>query len=202
MTDSQDPMYKDMKTALETLEEIANAINESFRKKEARLRVLEVQEHLETGEQLVTPTRFHVKDGCLRKKKKSTIRIGDFTKFWFFLFNDLLVYTTIPNSKGFCKLKYMLPLIDIEVVDIPDHSKPSKAKEHCNMFEIKSNVKNLILAANSAAEKMEWLQSLKEFIETAQKKAATLKASRSTPSTSVIGKSSSSTNYIVGGEGS
>jgi len=136
-----------------------------------------------------------------KEKKKSTLRIGDFSDFWFFLFNDILVYTTMPNSRGFCKLKYMLPLIDMEIVDVPDNVNPTKSKEHCHMFEIKSNVKGLILGASSQQDKIDWVQQLKEHIELSQKNAATLKASKgSTNSQSSLQDKQKS--FLGGGEGS
>jgi len=94
----------------------------------------------------------------------------------------------------------MLPLIDMEIADVPDNVNPVKAKEHCHMFEIKSNVKGLILGAGSSQDKIDWVQQLKEHIERAQKNAATLKASKGSTNsqTSLQDKQKS----LGGGEGS
>jgi hypothetical protein len=58
-----------IRTPLSAIEAIANDINESFRKKEARAKVIEIAEHMEgLEEELVTPHRIFIRDGPLDKK--------------------------------------------------------------------------------------------------------------------------------------
>jgi len=158
---------------------IANDINESFRKKEARLRVVEVQDHLEGGKVLVTPTRYHLKDGCLKKMNKSTLTLSNFKKCWFFLFNDLLVWTTVPNSKGNCKLKYMFELIDMSIKDVADN--PAKNKDFVFMFDIKAKERQFRVGCSNEADKKEWMDLLNEYIKNVNKNAATLQRQRPQP---------------------
>jgi len=67
----------------------------------------------------------------------------------------------------------MLPLIDMEINDVPDN--PQKSKE-INTFEIKSSVKNILVSGKSESDKKEWMELLHEYISTLQKKAKTLRS--------------------------
>jgi len=107
---------------------------------------------------------------------KSALALSQFKKCWFFLFNDLLVWTTIPNSKGYCKLKYMLELIDMEIKDVADN--PTKNKDFVMMFDIKTKEKSFRVGCHSETDKKEWIQLLHEHIVNVHKNAATLKHAR------------------------
>jgi len=197
LTADEDPMRSDLKVALDQFDHIANDINESFRRKEARLRVIEVQEHLEGGKNLVTPTRYHLKDGCLRKMNKSALSLSTFKKCWFFLFNDLLIWTTIPNSKGNCKLKYMLELMDMTVKDVADNI--AKNKEYVHMFEIQTKAKSFRVGCSAENDKKEWMDLLNEHIVNVHKNAATLQ--RQKPQQHPLAEKQTSLTHTLSSEG-
>jgi hypothetical protein len=172
--DKNDQMHASLTTALEHIEKVAGHVNDSVSMREARLRVLDVQEHLEgLTTSLVTPTRYDVKDGGLRKRynNSSLMKFIPFKKYWFFLFNDMLMYTTVPSASGNCKLKYILPLIDMKIADVSDGTIPKTDY----VFEIQGSVKSFQVAADSKEDKDGWMKALNETIDALQKNKSTLK---------------------------
>ncbi len=83
-TDPSEPLYANLKIATDQIEKVANEINTSIHMREARQRVISVQNHLENCTMpLVTPTRYHVKDGPLNKKyNNSSFKISSFNRYW------------------------------------------------------------------------------------------------------------------------
>eukprot|EP00808_Paulinella_micropora_P024625 g1529.t1 len=113
---------------------------------------------------------MHVLDGPLEKQfNNKGLHLRAWKKYWFFLFNDLLMYTTVPSAKGKCKVKYQLPLVSMEVKEADSGSKKKFG------FEILSNVKSFFLAASSPAERDKWIQALRDHIELSQQRRSTLK---------------------------
>lgn len=172
-----------IRTALAGVEAVALDINESFRRAEARARVLEIAAHIEgiSAEELVTPHRFFVKDGPLDKKyNHSQFRLSEWNAYHFFLFSDLLLYTTLPSAKGFCKLKYSLPLHDTDVADVAqaqvDHA-----------FEVRGPVKAFVVRAASAADKAAWMTAIADTKAALTKNSATLRVAKPTASGSATG---------------
>lgn len=86
-----------------------------------------------------------------------------------FLFNDLLIYTTVPNARGFCKCKYSLPLHDMELADVSNTDKVAHA------FEIKGSVKSFVVMASSAADKLAWMTAIQQTKDALVKNSSTLK---------------------------
>ncbi len=74
---------------------------------------------------------------------------------------------------GNCKLKYILPLEDMEVLDIPDGT----ITKINNAFELKGSVKSITVHAASAQEKQQWMQAIQEQITNLKSKLSTLKTS-------------------------
>lgn len=177
--------FPGLNKALEQVSKVAAEINDSFAKREARARVVEVHNHVEGVPDLVTPTRWHIKDGLLSKKfNKKGLHLNSFKKYWFFLFNDMLMYTTVPNKSGNCKLKYRMPLLDTTTVDLPDE------KDQKNLFQIQSaSVKSFVVAAGTPQEKQDWMRVLNENIGNTLSNAATLKKSASRDSGSASSSS-------------
>ncbi len=76
------------------------------------------------------------------------------------MFNDVLLYTTVPNSEGFCKGKHMLPLINMELKDIPDTATSQFT------FEMIGSKKNILVQASSSADKYQWMTSVRTHTTT------------------------------------
>lgn len=155
------PMASGIKKTLQYIENIVNDIKTSFDEKESRLRVIEIQAHIEYNPPLVIPSRRYVRDGMLSKKySEPEFRfLGQFKKHWFFLFNDIIIYTSMPNSKGYCKLKRALPLTNMTINDIPKPSDTGLVG-----FELVNTVKTISVFAVSQEEKNSWVKSLEENI--------------------------------------
>jgi len=176
-------MSTELKKGLKQLEDIANKVNASFDEKESRLRVVQIQSHLDYPN-LITPTRKHIMDGMLRKKNTSSLK--KFTKCWFFLFNDMLMYTTVPTAKGHCKTRHALPLMEMSVHDVGDiHTSKTWFG-----FEIKNLVKTIAVYTSSREDKEKWLKALQENIGIITRQSGTIQRvapkhtrTQSTPST-------------------
>lgn len=174
VTAPSDGSLSGIRTALAGVEAVALDINESFRRAEARARVLEIAAHIEgiSAEELVTPHRFFVKDGQLDKKyNHSQFKLSEFNSYHFFLFSDLLLYTTSLSAKGFCKLKYSLPLHESDVADVAQSQ-----VEHA--FEIRGPVKAFVVRAASAADKAAWMTAIADTKAALTKNSATLRVAR------------------------
>lgn len=162
LTGPDDPTLPDLRRALQQMESMAKQINHSFEEVEARSRVLEVQKCLEDDLILVTTSRLHIKDGPLRKRfNHTTLKMKTDKKYWFFLFNDMLLYTSVPKKDGKCKLKYLLSLHQLSVHDIADQSQDKLT----NIIEIKHTIKSFFVVADSAEEKATWLEAFREALK-------------------------------------
>jgi len=168
--EEKDVAYGPLKTALEKMTKVADDINQGVHIHEAQLRVLDIQNHL-TGDhklELVTPTRYYVRNGPLKKfyNKKKIATTGK--KYYFFLFNDVLLYTTVPDSNGFCKPKHLLPLINMELHDLPN-------AELANCFEMRGSTKNILVQAATSHDKGVWMTTINEHIQKERAATASLK---------------------------
>jgi len=113
----------DMISAKEKIGNIANAINASLHQKENQIKVGAIQARFERDSRfqpLVTPTRYLVREGPLKKRYgKGTRHLASSTVYHFLLFNDVLVYADFSKNvigKGVTyKLKHMLPIGDMTV---------------------------------------------------------------------------------------
>jgi hypothetical protein len=110
-------------------------------------------------------------------------------RYWFFLFNDLLIYTTPPSSvSGNCKLKHHLNLIDMVVRDLPDTVRLRRRRRrrrtcvaHCSLaqaeqrfaFEIQGKPKSFVVYAASEQEKQDWMLDLQKCINATRYNAST-----------------------------
>lgn len=166
-----EPMYTLLHKVVNDIGQVADQINESFRLKEARERVLEVQEHLlDCDITLVAPNRYHIKDGPLLKKfNKTSMRLNKFKRYWFFLFNDMLMYTTVPTAKGYMKVKYTLPLEDMDIASVDD-----RTKEMYGVQLSSESVKSFLVLCETQEEKEEWMRLLLEARDKLRAGKATL----------------------------
>jgi len=172
-TEETDVMFETLNNALNQVSKVTDDINHSIKTKEAQNRVIEVQNHL-VGDKitLVTPTRFHVRDGMLKKKKYNKLgrHFVNWKNLWWFMFNDCLLYTSIPNASGRCKPKYLLPFSQMDIIDLPNTDKDQY------MFELTgASTKKITLQASSYEEKISWMDSLREYIDTEKKNLSSLK---------------------------
>jgi hypothetical protein len=93
-------------------------------------------------------------------------------EYHFFLFNDLLVYAQRLPGLEFYNYKHSIPILGMEVNDVPDTDKPDSIKF---AFKVKGkDSKKLLLYAQTQPQKYDWLSALMPLIEKAQKNISTL----------------------------
>jgi hypothetical protein len=112
-----------MREAKARIGRIADAINASLRQVEASRRVAALQAQFERDsryQDLVAPNRYLIKEGVLKKRySKGSRHFSSSKLYYFFLFNDILVYADYSKNvlnKGMTyKMKHILPLLDMNV---------------------------------------------------------------------------------------
>uniref|UniRef100_A0A9J8AMH8 FYVE, RhoGEF and PH domain containing 6 n=1 Tax=Cyprinus carpio carpio TaxID=630221 RepID=A0A9J8AMH8_CYPCA len=162
--DSSD--YKDTQTALSVVKEVANHANDIMKQGDNFHKLMQVQYSLNGHHEIVQPGRVFLKEGTLMKLSRKVMQPR-----MFFLFNDILLYTT-PVQSGQYKVNSMLSLAGMKV------SKPSQ-EAYQNELNIESVERSFILSANSATERDEWLEAIAKAIDDYTRKKISFFSSRS-----------------------
>ncbi|XP_057180243.1 FYVE, RhoGEF and PH domain-containing protein 6 isoform X1 [Triplophysa rosa] len=162
--DSSD--YKDTQTALSVVKEVANHANDIMKQGDNFEKLMQVQYSLNGHHEIVQPGRVFLKEGTLMKLSRKVMQPR-----MFFLFNDILLYTT-PVQSGQYKVNSMLSLAGMKV------SKPSQ-EAYQNELNIESVERSFILSANSATERDEWLEAIAKAIDDYTRKKISFFSSRS-----------------------
>uniref|UniRef100_A0AAR2J3X4 FYVE, RhoGEF and PH domain containing 6 n=1 Tax=Pygocentrus nattereri TaxID=42514 RepID=A0AAR2J3X4_PYGNA len=162
--DSSD--YKDTQTALGVVKEVANHANDIMKQGDNFQKLMQVQYSLNGHHEIVQPGRVFLKEGTLMKLSRKVMQPR-----MFFLFNDILLYTT-PVQSGQYKVNSMLSLAGMKV------SKPSQ-EAYQNELNIESVERSFILSASSATERDEWLEAITTAIEDYTRKKISFISSRS-----------------------
>ena len=131
-----------------------------------------VARRIREGHELLNdPTRFFVKEGDLIKKSR---KLGRQTKYRFFLFSDILIYSKhIPGTNEF-KIHDELPLHCLKLVDwFPSKNGSNK---HSNSFEIHHPRKSFWVVCSSERERMDWVATIRSTCEEHSRRLAQLTA--------------------------
>ncbi|XP_017349622.1 FYVE, RhoGEF and PH domain-containing protein 6 isoform X2 [Ictalurus punctatus] len=168
--DSSD--YKDTQTALGVVKEVANHANDIMKQGDNFQKLMQVQCSLNGHHEIVQPGRVFLKEGTLMKLSRKVMQPR-----MFFLFNDILLYTT-PVQSGQYKVNSMLSLAGMKV------SKPSQ-EAYQNELNIESVERSFILSASSATERDEWLEAIATAIDDYTRKKISFISSRSQESEEV-----------------
>ncbi|CAH1784124.1 unnamed protein product [Owenia fusiformis] len=145
------PDYDDTIKALEIVTEVANHANDGMKQGEHFQKLLEIQNSIEGQFEVIKPGRLLIKQGVLLKLSRKEMQQRNF-----FLFNDVLLYTT-PLTMGY-KLNHVLPLTGMKV------SKPAQ-EDFANEFSIYSTQRSFSISASSPQERDEWLSALTGAIQ-------------------------------------
>ncbi|KAM6154208.1 FYVE, RhoGEF and PH domain-containing protein 6 [Erethizon dorsatum] len=164
LEDSAD--YRDTQDALAVVIEVANHANDSMKQGDNFQKLLQIQYSLSGHQEILQPGRVFLKEGVLMKLSRKVMQPRRF-----FLFNDVLLYTT-PLQSGMYKLNNMLSLAGMKV------RKPSQ-EAYQNELKIESVERSFILSASSARERDEWLAAISGAIEEHAKKRVTFCPGRS-----------------------
>ncbi|CAG5115277.1 unnamed protein product, partial [Candidula unifasciata] len=168
------PDYKDTVTALNIVSEVADHANDSMRHGDNVQKLLEVQKSLIGQFEVIQPGRVLVKQGELLKLSRKEMQPR-----MFFLFNDVLLYTT-PATSGY-RINNILPLTAMKI-------NSPKLEDYRFEFNIISVQRSFTLTASTSAEKEQWVTALQAAIEDNNKKYHTFQAVRPAPQTSLLDK--------------
>jgi len=148
--------------AITAVTNLAREVNFSLQLKDAMDKVAAVQRKIEGGDQIMSPTRYHVRNSVLLKKSSKPEKKDEPGKqYWFYLFNDLLIYTSLPNAKGRIRVKYKAPLNKMTIIDWPTDSN----EEHMLELTTKGKeAKTIFVQFRSLGEKQSWHNSLKKCV--------------------------------------
>uniref|UniRef100_A0A7N6BKV1 FYVE, RhoGEF and PH domain containing 6 n=1 Tax=Anabas testudineus TaxID=64144 RepID=A0A7N6BKV1_ANATE len=144
--------YKDTQAALALVKDVANHANDIMKQGDNFQKLIQVQCSLNGHHELVQPGRIYLKEGVLMKLSRKIMQPR-----MFFLFNDVLLYTT-PVQSGQYKLNNMLSLAGMKV-----RTKPSQ-EAYQNELTLESVERSFILSASSATERDEWLEAISTAI--------------------------------------
>lgn len=129
----------------------------------ARDLVADIQKRLhfvnaaEIGLKLVTPTRYLVQSGEVRKKLAKTRLGSSYKAYMFYVFNDMAMYTSVPDKLRRIVPKRCMPMLGMKVVaSVKDVN-----------FTITSMVKNVQLKAANKEERDQWVRVLQSGIKRA-----------------------------------
>eukprot|EP00162_Nutomonas_longa_P021028 comp4120_c0_seq1/m.2524 comp4120_c0_seq1/g.2524 ORF comp4120_c0_seq1/g.2524 comp4120_c0_seq1/m.2524 type:complete len:207 (+) comp4120_c0_seq1:2-622(+) len=134
-TDPDHPDRGQLEMALEKIISIAKQVNESKERQERMAKVWEIQNRFAAKpvfETLVQPHRKFIREDVFIKKPSSGKKTGRDRERTFFLFNDVIVYSTVGKSST-TKLEFkgIIHLIDVTV---------SPSADQPTGFDIISNV--------------------------------------------------------------
>uniref|UniRef100_A0A3Q3F4Z3 FYVE, RhoGEF and PH domain containing 6 n=1 Tax=Labrus bergylta TaxID=56723 RepID=A0A3Q3F4Z3_9LABR len=149
--------YKDTQAALGIVKEVANHANDIMKQGDNFQKLIQVQCSLNGHHEIVQPGRIFLKEGVLKKLSRKVMQPR-----MFFLFNDILLYTT-PVQSGQYKFNKMLSLAGMKV------SKPNQEANQ-NELNIESVERSFILSASSATERDDWLEAISTAISEYTKK--------------------------------
>ncbi|XP_025106664.1 FYVE, RhoGEF and PH domain-containing protein 6-like isoform X3 [Pomacea canaliculata] len=166
--------YRDTIVALNIVSEVADHANESMRHGDNVQKLLEVQRSLIGQFEVIQPGRVLIKRGELQKLSRKVMQPR-----MFFLFNDVLLYTT-PVTAGY-RLNNVLPLNGMKVV-------PPKLEEFKNEFNIITTHRSFTVATSTPSEREEWLNALWNAIDENAEKYHTFKSLQQEPQNSLMDK--------------
>ncbi|XP_063407812.1 FYVE, RhoGEF and PH domain-containing protein 6-like isoform X3 [Mytilus trossulus] len=144
--------YENTKIALHIVSEVADHANSSMRQGDQVQKMLEIQKSLEGQFEVIKPGRDLIKKGELMKLSRKEMQPR-----MFFLFNDVLLYTT-PTPTGGYRLNNVLTLSGMKIT-LP------ASKEYNTEFNIVTVQRSFTVEASSEKDRDEWVTSLKNTID-------------------------------------
>ncbi|KAK3096251.1 hypothetical protein FSP39_024967 [Pinctada imbricata] len=149
------PDFADCKGAFTKITDVVTEFRESMRRQENIMKLTELQRDMVGIDCIINRDRTFLREGCLQKFSRK-----GYQQRMFFLFSDLLVYTSrVASSMLQFKVHGQLPLRGM-IVEESDHAKMAVA----NSFAIYGGNKCILVAASSQEEKDKWIEDLNEAI--------------------------------------
>lgn len=152
-------MYKFYHSITAQMQEMYYRTKEEAFMTRARTRVMAIQKQLwfpnpDGHLKLVLPGRYHIRDEAMKKKFNAT-HLSSYKTYWFFLFNDMLLYTSVPDKKGRIEPKYCLPLMGAKC--------EAHATKH-KVFVLASPIKTVTVQAADQKMRDEWVAVIQKQI--------------------------------------
>ncbi|XP_022381198.1 FERM, RhoGEF and pleckstrin domain-containing protein 2 isoform X2 [Enhydra lutris kenyoni] len=155
------PDHADCCDALQAITEVTSTLQHSLARLENLQKLTELQRDLVGIENLITPGREFIREGCLHKLTKKGLQ-----QRMFFLFSDMLLYTSkgVTGSSHF-RIRGRLPLRGM-LVEEGEHE---RSVPHC--FTICAAQKTVVVAASTRLEKEKWICDLNTAIDAAKSRS-------------------------------
>ncbi|XP_044097965.1 FERM, ARHGEF and pleckstrin domain-containing protein 2 isoform X3 [Neovison vison] len=155
------PDHADCHDALQAITEVTSTLQHSLARLENLQKLTELQRDLVGIENLITPGREFIREGCLHKLTKKGLQ-----QRMFFLFSDMLLYTSkgVTGSSHF-RIRGRLPLRGM-LVEEGEHE---RSVPHC--FTICAAQKTVVVAASTHLEKEKWICDLNTAIDAAKSRS-------------------------------
>ncbi|XP_070345271.1 FERM, ARHGEF and pleckstrin domain-containing protein 2 isoform X7 [Equus asinus] len=155
------PRHRDhanCRDALKAITEVTSTLQHSLVRLENLQKLTELQRDLVGIENLITPGREFIREGCLHKLTRKGLQ-----QRMFFLFSDMLLYTSkgVSGTSHF-RIRGLLPLRGMLV----EESESEWSVPHC--FTIYAAQKTMVVAASTRLEKEKWMHDLNTAIEAAK----------------------------------
>ncbi|CAL8252314.1 unnamed protein product [Merluccius merluccius] len=152
------PDHRDCSEALKEVAEMAAQLQSSLIRLENFQKLTELQRDLVGVENLTSPGREFIREGCLYKLTKKGLQ-----QRMFFLFSDMLLYSSkgVTATNQF-KVHGQLPLHGM----IVEESENEWSVPHC--FTIYSAQRTVVVAASSKMEMSKWIEDLNMAINMAK----------------------------------
>jgi len=160
------PDYAQITESLTAIKEVAVQINESIKKHENRMKIVAIQERINSlmsNLNLVEAHRLFIREGQLMKVCRKAVKPREC-----YLFNDLFFYASVLPTGGLL-IHRVIGLSELTVVDIPDTESQKFA------FRIGSIRKSFVLCAETQEEKADWLVDIFNAIGDFKRAKGTLK---------------------------
>uniref|UniRef100_A0A673SUP4 FERM, ARHGEF and pleckstrin domain-containing protein 2 n=1 Tax=Suricata suricatta TaxID=37032 RepID=A0A673SUP4_SURSU len=159
------PDYAACRDALQAVTELTSTLRHSLARLENLQKLTELQRDLVGVENLITPGREFIREGCLHKLTKKGLQ-----QRMFFLFSDMLLYTSkeVTGTSHF-RIRGLLPLrgMLLIVLDPPvEEGESERSVPHC--FTICAAQKTVVVAASTRLEKEKWIHDLNMAIDLAK----------------------------------
>mmetsp|Transcript_11571 Transcript_11571/g.17276 ORF Transcript_11571/g.17276 Transcript_11571/m.17276 type:complete len:664 (+) Transcript_11571:56-2047(+) len=146
------PDYPKLQKALEEIKKTATFVNDSIRKSQNRIKIIQVSKLFAKDPLFIAPSRIYRFDGKLKKKSRKGDKL-----YRFFLFNDLLAYAHEDGSR--CVLHNRIPVdSNFEVREANGQAEP-------HSFQIVNSVKSFQVYAKTAEDKKQWIAALNSVIQ-------------------------------------
>ncbi|RDD37688.1 FYVE, RhoGEF and PH domain-containing protein 6 [Trichoplax sp. H2] len=171
----------DAQSALASIIDAANKINENMKIGDNLKKILRVQERLRIRKDynLVVPHRIYIKEGLLGKVCRKVVQIR-----MFFLFSDILLYTEPEAVTHSFRYKDEFDLKNMQITIPTDQNLYGESFA----FQINHKKRQFILKAKSIEERDEWVKELQTAAEEERNRLATFGENVAMPKTFIIGK--------------